>query len=129
MSTEILAFCGSSRRGSLNQMLLNRAIRGVEEVGGQVTSIRLRDFELPLYDGDYEAEFGPPEGALTFRALSEAHHSLPIATPEHNGGYTALLKNALDWLSRVKPVAHPLSGKTVALLSASPGPMGACVPR
>jgi chromate reductase len=125
MSTKTLAFCGSSRRGSLNQMLLDRAILGAKEAGGQVTSVRLRDFNLPLYDGDYEAEFGVPEDALALQALIEAHQGLLIATPEHNGGYTALLKNALDWVSRAKPVANPLGGKTVALLSASPGPMGA----
>jgi chromate reductase, NAD(P)H dehydrogenase (quinone) len=53
--------------------------------------------------------------------LLAGHQGLLIATPEHNGGYTALLKNALDWLSR--PNGFP-SGKVAALISASPGLLG-----
>jgi chromate reductase len=118
---KILALNGSSRRGSLNQKLLDQAALGARAAGAEVTSIRLPDFELPIYDGDSEAEHGLPKGAQALNALLAVHHGLLIATPEHNGGYTALLKNALDWMSR--PNGFP-SGKVAALVSASPGLLG-----
>jgi chromate reductase, NAD(P)H dehydrogenase (quinone) len=128
MQAHILAFSGSSRRGSLNQKLLDRAVAGVLDAGGRVTQIHLLDFDLPLYDSDREAAHGVPEPARELQALIERHHGLLIATPEHNGGYTALLKNALDWVSRAKgaglPGYSPLGGKIAALLSASPGALG-----
>src|ERR1700681_1888303 len=115
--TRILALSGSSRHGSLNQKLLDQAALGARANGAEVTSIRLSDFELPLYDDDSEAERGLPKGAEALKALLAGHQGLLIATPEHNGGYTALLKNALDWMSR--PDGFP-SGKLAALVSASP---------
>ena len=118
---KILALSGSSRRGSLNQKLLDQAALGARAAGAEVTSIRLADFELPIYDAASEAEHGLPKGAQTLNGLLAVHQGLLIATPEHNGGYTALLKNALDWMSR--PNGFP-SGKVAALISASPGPLG-----
>jgi chromate reductase, NAD(P)H dehydrogenase (quinone) len=117
----ILALSGSSRRGSLNQKLLDQAALGARANGAEVTSIRLSDFELPIYDADWEAEYGLPKGAQSLKALLADYQGLLIATPEHNGGYTALLKNALDWMSR--PNGFP-SGKVAALVSASPGLLG-----
>jgi chromate reductase, NAD(P)H dehydrogenase (quinone) len=119
--TKILALSGSSRRDSLNQKLLDRAALGAREAGAEVTPIRLSDFALPIYDADWEAEHGLPEGAQRLRVLLANHQGLLIATPEHNGGYTALLKNTLDWMSR--PNGFP-SGKVAALISASPGLLG-----
>jgi len=117
----ILALSGSSRRDSLNQKLLDQAADGARAAGAEVTSVRLSDFELPIYDIDWEAEHGLPKGAQALKALLADDQGLLIATPEHNGGYTALLKNALDWMSR--PNGFP-SGKVAALISASPGPLG-----
>jgi chromate reductase len=117
----ILALSGSSRRGSLNQKLLDQAALGARFAGAEVTSIRLSDFELPIYDADWEAEYRLPKGAQALRALLADDQGLLIATPEHNGGYTALLKNALDWMSR--PSGFP-AGKFAALVSASPGLLG-----
>ena len=117
----ILALSGSSRRGSLNQKLLDQAALGARAAGAEVTSIRLSDFALPIYDADSEAEHGLPKGAQALKALLAGHQGLLIATPEHNGGYTALLKNALDWMSR--PNGFP-AGKVTALISASPGLLG-----
>lgn len=128
MKVKILALCGSSRKGSLNQKLLDIAVPGAIDAGAQITKIRLGDLQLPIYGGDWEAEHGLPEAAHTFKALIAEHHAMLIATPEHNGGYTALLKNSLDWASR--PTASDPSGlasfggKAAALVSASPGAMG-----
>ena len=121
MTTRILALSGSSRRDSLNQKLLDQVALGTSAAGAEVTPIRLLDFELPIYDADWEADHGLPNKARALRALLADHHGLLIATPEHNGGYTALLKNALDWMSRPNGF---VSGKVAALVSASPGLLG-----
>jgi chromate reductase len=128
MQIKILAFCGSSRRDSLNQKLLDIAALGALDSSAQVSKIRLLDFALPIYDGDREVEHGLPENALALKALFAKHHALLIATPEYNAGYTALLKNALDWTSRPSendPTGLAVfSGKVAALVSASPGVLG-----
>jgi chromate reductase, NAD(P)H dehydrogenase (quinone) len=118
---KILALSGSSRHDSLNQKLLDQAVLGARAAGAEVTVVRLSDFDLPIYDADFEAEHGLPKGAMALKALLVTHQGLLIATPEHNGGYTALLKNALDWMSRPNGFS---AGKVAALLSASPGLLG-----
>jgi NAD(P)H-dependent FMN reductase len=128
MKIKILSFCGSSRKGSLNQQLLDIAESGAIAAGAEVTKLRLSDLRLPLYEGDLEAEYGLPEEVQTFKTMIAEHHAILIGTPEHNGGYTALLKNSIDWASR--PTAGDPSGlasfqgKPAALVSASPGAMG-----
>src|ERR1700758_2127174 len=108
MSVKILAISGSSRRDSLNQMLLDVAAVGARNVGAEVTPVQLTDYDLPIYDADFEDERGLPEGAHALQDLFLRHNALLLATPEYNGGYTALLKNALDWVSR--PRADGSSG-------------------
>lgn len=96
--------------------------------GADVTQIRLTDLRLPIYDGDAEAENGLPEGAHTLKRSIAEHQALLIATPEHNGGYSALLKNAIDWISRPSRLdrtgLQTTAGKLEALISASPGAQG-----
>lgn len=128
MAVKVLAFCGSARQGSLNQKLLEVAARGAQAADAQVTFVSLRDYPLPLYDGDLEKEQGVPVPARALQELFRTHDALLLASPEHNGGYTALLKNAIDWVSR--PTSSGGSGvalfanKAAAVISASPGPMG-----
>lgn len=128
MAIKILAISGSARRGSLNQNVLEVAVRGAADTGAEVTVIRLTDFALPIYDGDLEAESGLPAGAAKLQALVAQHDALLIATPEYNGGYTALLKNAIDWVSRPCEDGSSgvalFAGKAAALVSASPGQLG-----
>src|SRR5260370_27526788 len=90
---KILAFSGSSRRDSLNQKLLDRAVLGAREAGAEVTPIRLSDFPLPIYDADWEAEHGLPEGSQKLKGFLAGHQGLLIATPEHNRGYPPLPPN------------------------------------
>jgi chromate reductase, NAD(P)H dehydrogenase (quinone) len=127
MPINVLALCGSARHDSMNQKLLDVAVLGACDAGAQVSKIRLTDFQLPIYDGDWEAEQGLPEGARSLKALIAEHDALLISTPEHNGGCTALLKNALDWASPSEGEPSGLecfAGKVAALVSASPGAMG-----
>jgi cyclase len=120
MQIKILALSGSSRRDSLNQKLLNVAARGAHDAGAKVTPIRLLDFELPIYDGDQELDCRLPAGARAVQVLVSEHEGLLIATPEHNGGYTALLKNAIDWVTGPRGAASsdvgPIAGRLAALV-------------
>lgn len=127
LSSKILAFAGSARRGSFNQLLLNFAAEGARAAGAEVTVIDWHDFQMPLYDADLEAQSGLPEPVRRLKALFLAHGGLLIASPEYNSSVTALLKNALDWVSRPAPGEASLAcfdGKVAALLSASPGALG-----
>ncbi len=124
----ILAFGGSLRAASYNQKLAALAARGAKEAGAEVTLIQLRDFPMPLYDQDLEDASGMPEAAAKLKALFAEHDGLIIASPEYNRGISAALKNAIDWVSRATSADEAplsvLSGKTAAILAASPGGYG-----
>jgi len=127
MSTRILAFAGSARKDSLNKKLVNVAADSARAIGAEVTLIDMRDYPIPLYDGDLEAEQGVPENARAIRKLMAEHQGLMIASPEYNGFVTPLLKNTLDWISRQD---GDVDGRTVyrnkigLVLAASPGAFG-----
>lgn len=121
-SPRILAFSGSVRRASLNTQLLHVTVDAVRAAGGSVTVIDLRDFPLPLYDGDLEDAAGQPEPAGRLITLLGAHDGLLIASPEYNSTMTPLLKNTIDWCSRADE--NPFEGRVAAIVSASPGVFG-----
>jgi NAD(P)H-dependent FMN reductase len=81
---------------------------------------------MPIYDGDMEADGGPPENAFRLQELIAAQDGLIVVSPEYNNSIPALLKNTLDWVSRTPRVrgANPFAGKPAALMSASPGNLG-----
>jgi NAD(P)H-dependent FMN reductase len=87
-----------------------------------VDPAELREFEVPLYDGDLEAERGAPPGALALRDRLLAAGALCLVTPEYNHSVPGTVKNLVDWLSRVKP--GPMKGVPALVLSASPGLAG-----
>ena len=123
----ILAVAGSLRAESLNKRLLRAAVGHVRALGAEVVHVDLRDYAMPLYDGDHEAEYGVPEAARRLRRLMLGAHGMLIASPEYNGSVSGVLKNTLDWCSRPTDDAAglaPFAGKAVALLAASPGPFG-----
>ena len=127
IAPKILAFAGSTRAESFNKKLVRLAAAGAQAAGADVTLIDLRDFPMPLYDGDLEAKGGLPAHAQKFKALMLAHQGLLISAPEYNSSISGVLKNAIDWASRSVPGEVPLAafkGKTAALLSASPGALG-----
>jgi chromate reductase len=126
-SPKVLAFAGSARKDSFNKKLVRAAAEGVRAAGCGVTVIDLADYPLPIMDEDLEAASGLPENALKLKKLFLEHQGLLIAAPEHNSSVTALLKNAIDWVSR--PVAGQprmacFVGKAAGLVSASPGALG-----
>ena len=123
----LLAFAGSLREGSYNRRLIPVLAEGARAAGAQVTLIELRDYPLPVYDGDIEAA-GMPTQARQLQQLMREHDGLLISTPEYNGSMPALIKNTLDWISR--PLKDGRMGtalfqdKVAGIVSASPGALG-----
>src|SRR5262249_9299750 len=100
---------------------------GAREAGAEVTVLDLRDFPLPLFDQDLEAEQGIPENGKKLKKLFTDHDGLLFASPEYNSSITSVLKNTIDWVSRPAPAEPPLvafRGKVATLMSASPGALG-----
>lgn len=123
----ILAFAGSARKDSFNKRLAKAAAESAIQAGAEVTLIDMRDYPMPLYDGDWEAEQGIPEPARVLRKLMSAHQGLIIATPEYNGFISPLLKNTLDWISRPDGEEEgraSYKNKIGMVLSSSPGGFG-----
>jgi NAD(P)H-dependent FMN reductase len=124
---KILAFAGSTRTGSFNKKVLGYAVSRLRATGIEVTHVDLRDFPMPLYDGDLEQREGIPEHGRSFKRLLIEHAGFLIASPEYNSSISGVLKNAIDWASRPEPGEPTLvafRGKVAGLLSASPGALG-----
>ncbi len=125
---KLLFFAGSARKTSINKKLARLAAKLAGEKGADVTFIDLKDFEMPLYDGDLEDENGLTENVRELKQLFIDHDGFFIASPEYNSSISPLLKNTLDWISRVgdeneKPLVA-YSGKVAALAATSPGRLG-----
>lgn len=115
------------RSDSVNRKLAKVAAKHLQQAGVPTTLVELRDYPMPLYDGDLEAEGGVPAEVTAFQELMRMHDALVIASPEFNGSFSALLKNVVDWVSRPVAGEGPTAlfrGKTAALLSASPSRSG-----
>ena len=125
----ILVFAGSIRTGSFNARLAAIAAKEIAIAGAEVTRISLADYPMPIYDGDLEAASGPPENAIKLKRMMMTHAGVFIASPEYNASVTPLLKNTLDWMSRVRDGKEtPLAAyknRVFALGGASNGPYGA----
>lgn len=127
MSVSVLVIAGSTRTDAFSKKLARAAAQMLDQAGGTATLVDLRDFPLPLYDGDLEASIGLPEQAVRLRELVKRHDALLIASPEYNASIPAVLKNALDWVSRPhapEPGVSAYRDKVAALLSSSPGALG-----
>jgi chromate reductase len=114
----VLGLCGSLRKGSYNKMALNAAIELVPP-GMTIETFDIRP--IPPYDDDVRAA-GWPKPVEELRAKVQAADALLFVTPEYNFSIPGVLKNAIDWASR--PPEQPFNGKPVAIMGASPGPVG-----
>jgi chromate reductase, NAD(P)H dehydrogenase (quinone) len=112
----LLGICGSLRRASWNRRLMHEAAR---DFGGRFVD---GDIRFPLYDGDLEAEDGLPAAVSRLADGIRAADAVILVTPEYNQSFSSPMKNAIDWLSRVK--GNPWLRKPVAILSAADGRSG-----
>ncbi|MEO6596392.1 MAG: NAD(P)H-dependent oxidoreductase [Planctomycetota bacterium] len=124
---KILVIPGSTRTDAFSKKLARAACKLADQAGAQATFADLRDYPMPLYDGDLEVAEGVPDGAVRLRAVVKQNDALLFVSPEYNASIPALLKNTIDWLSRpyaAEPGVQPLRGRVAALLSSSPGALG-----
>jgi chromate reductase, NAD(P)H dehydrogenase (quinone) len=99
---KILVIPGSLRTGSLNARLAATAAHEFAQAGAEVTRVSLADFPLPIYDSDLQNKAGVPKNAVNLKRLIGAHHGVLIVTPEYNSSVPPLLKNTIDWVTRVQ---------------------------
>src|SRR6476659_1990782 len=125
---KILVIPGSTRTGSHNVRLAALAAKELTLLDAEGTRISLADYPLPTYDPDIDARAGQPSNALKLEQMIMAHHGVFIASPEYSASVTPLLKNAIDWVSRVRERGDPtyaaFKGRVFAISSASPGRAG-----
>ena len=125
---KILVLPGSVRSGSHNVRLAALAAKELTLLDADVTRISLQDYPLPLYDADLDARGGQPENAVKLKHMIAAHHGVFIASPEYSASVTPILKNAIDWVSRVREKGDPtyaaFKGRVFAIASASPEAAG-----
>ena len=125
---KILVLPGSTRTGSYNVKLAALAAKELTLIDADVTRISLADYSLPLYEGDIESKGGPPANAVKLKQMIMAHHGVFIASPEYSASVTPQLKNAIDWVSRVREHGDPtyaaFKGRVFAISSASLDPAG-----
>ena len=119
---KFLLLSGSLRKESLNRKLLSNISQLIKDQGlGEVIVADLKELTLPVYDGDIES-VGMPDGVVRLGNLLDSADAFISCSPEYNVSISSPLKNAIDWLSRLKPV--PLEKMPVLLTGASPGAFG-----
>lgn len=119
---KLLAFAASLREGSYNRKLLTLAVEHARNAGAEVDVVHFNRIAPPLYNADVQNASGLPAETLELIGRLEGVHGLLIASPEYNYSLPGTLKNAIDWVSRARPM--PLRGKSALLLSASTGQIG-----
>ncbi|NNF20637.1 MAG: NAD(P)H-dependent oxidoreductase [Saprospiraceae bacterium] len=120
MKKRVLSFGASTSSRSINKQLAWYASQQLQDV--EIDYVELKDFELPLFSVDLEAEIGHPEAAIRFKEHIRNADGILISFAEHNGNYTAVFKNLFDWISRVEKSTW--LGKPMFLMATSPGGRG-----
>ena len=125
---KILVIPGSLRTGSLNARLAAAAAYELAQAGADVTRISLGDFPLPIYDGDLQTRSGVPKNAVDLKRMIGTHHGVLIVTPEYNSSVPPLVKNTIDWISRVQDThearGQVFRGRAFAIAAASNSRLG-----
>jgi chromate reductase len=125
---KILVIPGSLRTGSHNARLAALVAKELALAQAEVTRISLEDYPLPLFDADLAAASGPPPPAVQLKTMLMAHQGVFITSPEYSASVTPLLKNAIDWISRVRtgnePAYAAFKGRVFAMGSAAAGSAG-----
>jgi chromate reductase, NAD(P)H dehydrogenase (quinone) len=116
----VLVICGSLRKKSYNAALA-RMLPSLAPDGMAITPAP-GFAKLPIYNNDDEDATGIPPDAVAWADAIRAADAVIIVSPEYNWSIPGGLKNAIDWVSRMKDV--PFKGKPVALQSCARGPLG-----
>ncbi|MEV5438470.1 NAD(P)H-dependent oxidoreductase [Streptomyces sp. NPDC052682] len=121
MSVRILALVGSLRAGSHNRQLAEATVK----LAPEGTDVELFEglADIPFYNEDIDVEGSVPAAAVKLREAAQAADALILFTPEYNGTIPAVLKNAIDWLSRPYG-AGAIGGKPVAVVGTAFGQYG-----
>ena len=117
---DVVTLCGSLRKGSYNRIVMNE-LPGLAPEGMQIREAPPYS-AFPLYNADIQNSTGFPAEVEALANAIRAADGVLFVTAEYNFGIPGPLKNAIDWLSRLKD--QPFAGKPIALQSASPGPVG-----
>lgn len=127
-TVKILVIPGSLRTGSINARLAAVVAKEFALAGVDVTLLSLADYPLPIYDGDLEVKSGVPTHAVNLKRMIGAHHGVVFVTPEYNSSLPPLLKNAIDWVTRVEDrnetQGQVFRERVFAMASASEGKLG-----
>ncbi|WP_144395550.1 NADPH-dependent FMN reductase [Pleionea sediminis] len=127
MSVKILVFAGSLRKESYNKKLAKILAESAKKAGAEVNYVDLIDLPLPLFNEDDEAENGIHPNALDLKKMMNEADGFLIASPEYNGSYSGVLKNAIDWASRQadgEGILESFKNKYAAIFATSPGAFG-----
>ncbi|NVB81820.1 MAG: NAD(P)H-dependent oxidoreductase [Kofleriaceae bacterium] len=119
---KLLLFSASMRQASLNTKLAKLVARHATERGVVVDMASMRDFDCTSYDGDDETASGVPPGANELCRRLTSANAFAIVSPEYNAAMPGVLKNVIDWTSRIRP--QPFDSRHGLLLSASPSLAG-----
>ncbi len=126
--SKLIFLSGSARKESVNKKLAKQAYEFAKELGAEAKFIDLKDYDMPIYNGDLEAEKGMPENGKKLKQEFLNADGFLIASPEYNSSFSSLLKNSLDWISRKEDGTggdlSAFKGKVAALSAASPGGYG-----
>ncbi|NRB53090.1 MAG: NAD(P)H-dependent oxidoreductase [Saprospiraceae bacterium] len=117
---KIVALAGSNSKESINKKLVIYTSQMLD--GHEVIQVNLNDFELPIYGVDYESERGIPAQVRELSKVIEMADGFVISLAEHNGSYSAVFKNIIDWLSRIN--TEFWNQKPMLLMATSPGTRG-----
>jgi chromate reductase, NAD(P)H dehydrogenase (quinone) len=125
---KILVIPGSLRTGSHNVRLAAAAAHELAQADAEVTRISLADFPLPIYDGDLQSKSGVPRNAVNLKRMIGAHHAVLIVTPEYNSSVPPVVKNTIDWVTRVQDAQEArgqvFRGRAFAIAAASESRLG-----
>jgi NAD(P)H-dependent FMN reductase len=121
MATKVLTLVGSLRNGSTNQQLAEATAANAPE--GVEVNLYSGIEDIPFYNEDVDVEGQVPAAAAALREAANAADALLLVSPEYNGTMPAVLKNAIDWLSRPFG-AGALAGKPAAVIGTAYGQFG-----
>ena len=119
---KLAIFSGSTREGSINRKLEAALVPMLAGAGFDVTVLSLADYDMPIYNGDWEETNGAPQTAKVLGKELAAQDAVVVVTPEYNGSLPPLLKNTIDWMTRIGDMSQ-YHNPVWAIASCTPGPM------